>query len=98
MARASPTKDDTPGSGTAATGSTAAKPPWPVAEAMPPGHSITRLNDQHAFLRCPAGSPLAVGDLVGLGISHPCTTFDKWSLISVVNDTYDVVGAIRTFF
>ncbi len=67
-------------------------------QAMPGGHSITRLNDQHAFLRCPVNSPLAVGDLVALGISHPCTTFDKWSLIYTVDDDYDVCGALRTYF
>jgi D-serine dehydratase len=67
-------------------------------QAMPHGHSIVRLNDQHAFLQCPANSPIAVGDLVGLGISHPCTTFDKWSLIYTVNDAYDVCGALRTYF
>lgn len=65
---------------------------------LPPGHSITRLNDQHAFLKCTSESPLAVGDLVGLGLSHPCTTFDKWNLISVVDDDYQVVGTLRTFF
>ena len=33
------------------------------------------------WLDLPADDPLAVGDLVGCGISHPCTTFDKWRLI-----------------
>lgn len=41
---------------------------------------------------------LAVGDLVGFGISHPCTTFDKWRLIWMVDDDYRVLDAIRTFF
>ena len=39
-----------------------------------------------------------VGDLVGCGISHPCTTFDKWRWMPVVDDDYGVTGAIRTFF
>jgi D-serine deaminase-like pyridoxal phosphate-dependent protein len=59
---------------------------------------ITELNDQHAFLRLPADDPLAVGDLVGCGISHPCTTFDKWRLIPVVDDAYTVIDAVHTFF
>ena len=46
----------------------------------------------------PADSPLQVGDMVALGISHPCTTFDKWQLIYLVDDAYNVTGAIRTFF
>jgi D-serine dehydratase len=63
-----------------------------------PGHKVTSLNDQHCFLKIPAESPLAVGDMVGFGISHPCTTFDKWQVIPVVDDNYDIVSAIRTFF
>jgi D-serine deaminase-like pyridoxal phosphate-dependent protein len=62
------------------------------------GMQVTELNDQHAFLRLPADDPLAVGDLVGSGISHPCTAFDKWRLIPVVDDDYTVVDAIHTFF
>jgi D-serine dehydratase len=59
---------------------------------------IERLNDQHAYLRYPAEEELDVGDRLQCGISHPCTTFDKWKVIPVVNDAHDVVGAIRTFF
>ncbi|MEA2780652.1 MAG: D-serine dehydratase [Rhodospirillaceae bacterium] len=62
------------------------------------GHEVTDLNDQHCHLRLPAESPLQVGDMVGFGISHPCTTFDKWQVMCVINDNYDVVSAIRTFF
>jgi len=39
-----------------------------------------------------------VGDLVACGISHPCTTFDKWRSLFTVADDYRVTGAIRTFF
>ena len=66
--------------------------------ALGPGYAITQLNDQHAFLDLPADSELRVGDMIGSGISHPCTTFDRWQLIPVVNDEYEVVSAIRTFF
>lgn len=62
------------------------------------GHVVSQLNDQHAYVDYEGDTPLRVGDMVGLGISHPCTTFDKWQLVMVVNDSYDVVGAIRTFF
>lgn len=62
------------------------------------GHAITALNDQHLYLQLPAESPLQVGDLLGVGISHPCTTFDKWRLIYLVNDAYDVTDAVLTFF
>ena len=59
---------------------------------------IDKLNDQHAYLRIPAGADVRVGDLVGCGISHPCTTFDKWRWMPIVDDGYGVTGAIRTFF
>jgi D-serine dehydratase len=62
------------------------------------GFSVSALNDQHAYIRTPPDSPLQVGDLVGFGISHPCTTFDKWQLLWVVDDDYRVVEGIRTFF
>ena len=59
---------------------------------------ISALNDQHAYLRIPAGADVRVGDLVGCGISHPCTTFDRWRWMPIVDDDYAVTGAIRTFF
>ncbi|WP_158893257.1 alanine racemase [Amycolatopsis anabasis] len=63
------------------------------------GHRITALNDQHAFLALPAGSPVEVGDWVALGLSHPCTVFDKWSLLPVVDgDGETVVDFVRTYF
>ena len=70
------------------------QPPRPIrAEA-----SIFALNDQHAYLKLGAGEDLRVGDLVGCGISHPCTAFDKWRLIPVVDDGYNVIDAVLTYF
>lgn len=62
------------------------------------GWSIFQLSDQHAFMRVPADASVAVGDLVCLGISHPCTTFDKWPLLLEVDEDYRVVAGLRTFF
>ena len=56
---------------------------------------ITALADQHAFLSY--SGPLRIGEIVACGISHPCTAFDKWRLIPVVEDDH-VVDVIRTFF
>jgi D-serine deaminase-like pyridoxal phosphate-dependent protein len=69
-------------------------------EARPANGSltVTALNDQHAFVRVEPGYRLEVGELVGCGISHPCTAFDKWPLIPVVDDDYLVIDAVRTFF
>jgi D-serine dehydratase len=59
---------------------------------------ISKLNDQHAYLQIPVGNDVRVGDLIGCGISHPCTTFDKWHWLPIVDDDYGVTGAIKTFF
>ena len=75
-----------------------ARPGGARPQPLPEGHTVTGLNDQHCHLAIPAASPLQVGDLVSLGISHPCTTFDKWQVLCVVDDDYTVVDAIKTFF
>jgi D-serine deaminase-like pyridoxal phosphate-dependent protein len=68
--------------------------------AKRPAHTmkVLRLNDQHAYLSVPAADPLAPGDLLMCGVSHPCLAFDKWPLIPLVDDRDVVVEAIRTFF
>lgn len=69
--------------------------PQPVASEW----KLTALNDQHAYLRFPESDPgPAVGDLIGLGISHPCTTFDKWRWLPIVDDSYNVRDAVTTHF
>jgi D-serine dehydratase len=65
---------------------------------LAPGHVVTELNDQHCHLKVPTDSPLAYGDMVAFGVSHPCTTFDKWQVIPLVDDDYTIVSAIKTFF
>jgi D-serine deaminase-like pyridoxal phosphate-dependent protein len=64
------------------------------------GGRVTKLNDQHAYLRLsPAAERhVSVGAWLQFGISHPCTVFDKWQLIPVLDDQGRVVEIIRTFF
>ena len=62
------------------------------------GLEVTRLNDHHAFVSVRPGAALAPGDLICFGISHPCTAFDKWQVIPVVDDDYTVIDLIRTYF
>jgi D-serine dehydratase len=70
-----------------------------IAAAVPADWKISALNDQHAYLRFdPAGRVPQVGDRVALGISHPCTTFDKWRWLALVDDDLAVTGAISTRF
>jgi len=59
---------------------------------------IFATNDQHAYVRLGPGTDWQVGDLVAAGISHPCTAFDKWRFIPVVNDDYDVIDGVLTYF
>ncbi|MFT4217389.1 MAG: amino acid deaminase [Micropruina sp.] len=68
-----------------------------------PGAAITAVNDQHAFLRYPEELEVQPGEVVRLGLSHPCTALDKWTLMPVLDGTADpanptVVGTVRTFF
>ena len=63
---------------------------------------ITALNDQHAFLRLADGATVGVGEVVRLGLSHPCTAFDKWRVVAVLDDPDAadprVIGAVATCF
>ncbi|WP_316574102.1 type III PLP-dependent enzyme domain-containing protein [Nocardia canadensis] len=75
-----------------------------VGGALPAGAHVSALNDQHTFLCLPGAdaADLPVGSIVRLGLSHPCTAFDKWRLIPVIDDAAAqrprVVDLIRTFF
>ncbi|WP_404472895.1 alanine racemase [Microbacterium aerolatum] len=63
---------------------------------------ITALNDQHAFLHLEPGAQAPVGTVVRLGLSHPCTAFDKWRVIPLIDDPDAddprVIGAVATCF
>ncbi|MFJ2898248.1 amino acid deaminase [Streptomyces sp. NPDC087218] len=62
------------------------------------GITVSGLSDQHTWVRTEPGAELEVGDWVGMGLSHPCTSFDKWQLIPLVAKDGTVVDFIRTFF
>ncbi|MCL7494884.1 amino acid deaminase [Streptomyces sp. MCA2] len=62
------------------------------------GVTVTGLSDQHAWVSTERAGDLEVGDWVGLGLSHPCTSFDKWQLIPLVERDGTVTDFIRTFF
>ncbi|ROH88725.1 hypothetical protein ED208_12985 [Stagnimonas aquatica] len=67
--------------------------PVPVASGR-----LLRLYDQHACIAVPEDAAYEVGDLIAVGVSHPCTTFDKWPLLALIDDDYRVLEGIRTFF
>ena len=65
------------------------------------GHSecVDHFNDQrlsHVQQRR-ARCPTRRRSLVALGISHPCTTFDKWRFIPVVDGDRRVLSVVQTF-
>jgi D-serine dehydratase len=57
-----------------------------------------KLMDQHLFLRLDASLSIAPGDIVALDCSHPCTAFDKTTLVPIIDRDNTVVDAVRTFF
>jgi D-serine deaminase-like pyridoxal phosphate-dependent protein len=62
---------------------------------------VDRVNDQHAYLPVTGEGP-GVGDVLRVGLSHPCTAFDKWRAIPVVDDSGvddpTVVDVVLTYF
>ena len=70
----------------------------PLAEVAGTGHAIVNSNDQHCYLQYPAGADIRIGDLFAFGISHPCTAFDKWDVLYRVDEEFNVIGAVKTFF
>ena len=66
--------------------------------AVPAHWETTKLMDQHGYLKISAGDDLRVGDMVSFNISHPCLTFDKWRVLAVVDEKYDVVDVVKTYF
>ncbi|QGH60830.1 amino acid deaminase [Serratia proteamaculans] len=62
-------------------------------------HLMTHgIMDQHAMLSCPAEFPVQVGDILVFATSHPCLTFDKWKTLFLIDDNYNVIETIETFF
>jgi D-serine dehydratase len=73
--------------------------PGSVTPHAAPAHWIvTRMMDQHAYLKIAANDDIRPGDMIAFDIAHPCLTFDKWRVLALVNGAYDVVDLIQTFF
>ncbi|MFE2245785.1 amino acid deaminase [Streptomyces lavendulae] len=62
------------------------------------GIRVVKLSDQHAWLETGSADDVQVGDWVALGMSHPCTIFEKWPLIPLVQSDGTVTDFVRTFF
>ena len=66
--------------------------------ATPAHWEVTKMMDQHAYLKIAPGDNVRVGDMVGFNISHPCLTFDKWRVLTIVDEKYNVVDVVQTYF
>jgi D-serine deaminase-like pyridoxal phosphate-dependent protein len=60
---------------------------------------LEKLDDQHGYLRFDAvDSGFAVGDRLVFGISHPCTTFDRWRRVLLLDGQQRVTQVLETEF
>jgi D-serine dehydratase len=57
-----------------------------------------RVMDQHLFVRVNPGIDLRAGDVMAFDLSHPCTAFDKFRFIPMVDARFDVRDGVVTFF
>jgi D-serine dehydratase len=69
----------------------------PAAPEPAAGMKVASLWDQHLSLATAEGD-VAVGELIGFGISHPCAAFDRWRALLTVDACYRVTGAVTTLF
>ena len=58
----------------------------------------TKMDDHHGYVALPDGMEVAPGDLICFGISHPCTAFDKWRQLPVIDENYVITDVLRTYF
>jgi D-serine deaminase-like pyridoxal phosphate-dependent protein len=70
----------------------------PIPQLAYSSARVHAVNDQHAYLTVPDDLPIAVGDVIRFGISHPCTTFDKWRVIPVISADGTVRDLVHTYF
>ena len=74
------------------------RPGAAAPQPSPARWEITKMMDQHAYLRIDPGDDIGTGDMIAFDICHPCLTFDKWRTIPVVDSNYDVIDIVQTFF
>ena len=67
-------------------------------QPAPSDWKITAMMDQHAFMSIPSDADIKVGDMLAFDISHPCLTFDKWRQVLLIDERYQVTGAVQTLF
>ncbi len=74
------------------------RPASAAPKQAPPHWETIKIMDQHAYLKIAPGDDLQVGDMVGFDICHPCLTFDKWRTLPIVDEDFNVIEIIQTYF
>ena len=74
------------------------RPGTSIPIAAPAHWTVTKMMDQHAYLKIESGDDLRVGDMIAFDICHPCLTFDKWRVLPILNADYQVIDLVQTFF
>lgn len=74
------------------------RPGEAAPRSAPAQWEVTKMMDQHAYMRIAMQDDLRVGDMIGFDICHPCLTFDKWRALPVLDSKYQVIDVIQTFF
>ena len=74
------------------------RPGETAPHACPAHWKLFHLMDQHAYMKISEGDDVRVGDMIGLDISHPCLTCDKWRYLPVLDSNYQVIDIVETFF
>ena len=64
--------------------------PW-----EPDDTTMVRMFDHHTVFA--SGDDLEIGDVVVLGISHPCSAFSRWRLLPLLDDDDVVVGRLHSY-
>jgi D-serine dehydratase len=59
---------------------------------------VARLMDQHAMIDMDPDQPVAPGDIMCFGVSHPCAAFDRWRFLPLIDAHGTVVDGVTTSF
>jgi D-serine dehydratase len=62
------------------------------------GATVSKLNDQHAFVVLGGHEDIRIGDVVEFGISHPCTCLDRHAILYGLDADHRVTAAYPTRF
>jgi D-serine dehydratase len=59
---------------------------------------VLKLMDQHALVEVDPDQPIAPGDIMSFGVSHPCAAFDRWRFLPLLDADGTVVDGVLTGF